>query len=496
MGIVIRKTISTSIINYLGVLLGVINVLWLQTAIISELQVGILNYIFDVSVLLFPFILFGTSGLPARFLHVFKQGKEQNSFISLLFLVPFCILIFFSIVVLIFKDSIIATLGEDAVKYSNYLVYVLPILFCYVYQYLIEAILATKSLTVFSSFLKNIYRRLTLIGLLIIYSFQIIDFYHLVFWYVLAHFIEVVILFFFFKSQIDFKLSVPKLLTTKAKRKEIYIYALVLIIGVLGPVLVGKIDSVMISGITDDFKLLGVYSIAFFIATVIELPKRIVQQLAFPIMAKLVTDKKQDELDKMFKQTSVNMAIIGLFLFLIIWYNIDELFLIIPNGEIYSAGKWVVFFVGIAKVLDVVFSATDLMINATKFFRWNAILAPFLILTSVVTNYISINIYGIIGAAIATSITIFLYSAAKYFLVMIKVKLNVFSVNHIYIFINTILVVLIFTIKPRFLENNFLEIGLNATIITLVFVGGNFLMKSSNEMNDLIKMTYKRLLGR
>ena len=159
MGIVIRKTISTSIINYLGVLLGVVNVLWLQTAIITELQVGILNYIFDVSILLFPFILFGTSGLSARFIHIFKPGKEQNSFISLLFLVPFFILILFSIVVLIFKDSIIAKLGQDAIKYSNYLIYILPILFCYVYQYLIEAILATKSLTVFSSFLKNIYRR-------------------------------------------------------------------------------------------------------------------------------------------------------------------------------------------------------------------------------------------------------------------------------------------------------------------------------------------------
>ncbi len=493
MGIVIRKTISTSIINYFGVLLGVVNVLWLQTTIISELEIGILNYIFDVSILLFPFILLGTSGLPARFLHTFKEGREQNSFISLLFLVPLIALLLLALVFLGFKMEIIAWLGDDALKYSNYLIYVLPILVCYIYQYLIEAILATKSLTVFSSFMKNIYRRVVLIGLLAVFHFGFIDFFQLIFWYVAAHFIEVVILFIFFRSRCKFQFSAPKMLTTKANKKEIISYAAYLIIGVSGVVMVGKIDSVMISSITDDFKLLGIYAIAFFIATIIELPKRIIHQLVFPILTKKITDKKNDEVADMFKQTGINMAIISLFLFMLVWFSIDELFLIIPNGEIYSKGKWVVFFIGLAKVFDGVFSTSDFMINGTKNYRWNGFLAPLLIVVTLVSNYVFINAYGIVGAAIATSITIFSYSIIKYFLVFLKLKMNLLSLNHIFILINAGIVVLLFAFKPRVFENNFLEIILNSLIITIVFIGGNLLMKSSDEMNELINRFYRKL---
>lgn len=494
MGVVIRKTISTSIINYLGVLLGVVNVLWLQTAIISELQIGILSYIVDVTILLLPFILFGTSGLPARFLHLFQNLKERNEFINLLFLIPFITVIIASIIFYFFHSNIIYSLGKDAVNYSNYLVFIIPLVFCYAYQYLLEAILATISLTVFSAFLKSIFRRIILITLLICYSIQLIDFYHLVFYYVLAHFLEVVILFIFFIKHLKFNFCIPKLNVNKEKRREILSYAFYLIIGVSGVVMVGKIDSVMISGITDDFGQLGIYSIAFFIATIIELPKRIVHQLAFPIMSKNVTENNQQELNEMYKQTGINMAIIGLFLFLIIWYNIDELFIIIPNGEIYQAGKWAVFFIGISKVLDVFFSTTDLMINATKHYKWNGFLIPILIFLTFLTNYIFINKLGIVGAALATSITVFIYSIIKYILVALQLKMNLFSKNHISIFGVLLVVIVIFYFKPIFATNNFIEICLNSLIVTFIFIGGNYLLKSSKEMNQLIDNAWNKFV--
>jgi len=492
MGIVIRKAITTAIVNYAGVALGVINILWLQTAIFTKLQIGIVNYLFDVAILLFPFIMFGTSGLPARFLHHFKSGKEQNSFISLLFTVPLLVLLLVSGIFVLFQEQIIAVLGEDAVRNREYLIYIIPIIFCYIYQYALEAILTTKSLTVFTAFFKTIVRRLIFIGLLIAYHFQIIAFADLVFWFVVYHFIEIIIVFIYFKTQFDFSFATPKLIASTQQKKEIYQYALYLLIGVSGVVMVGKIDSVMISGITDDLGQLGIYTIAFFIATVIELPKRIVHQLAFPIMSKNVTENKQDELNEMYQQTGINMALISLFLFLLIWYNIDELFLLIPNGEIYQAGKWAVFFVGIAKVLDAIFGTTDLMINATKHFKWNGFLVPILIALTLLSNYIFINLYGIVGAAIATSISIFIYSILKYIMVLIRLKMNLLAVKHFTIAFVAIIVIAVFYFKPVIVNNQVIEIAINSIIITFIFIGGNYLFKTSNEMNGIINKFLKR----
>ncbi len=496
MGIVIKKTIANSIINYIGVLLGVINILWLQTAIITELQIGILSYITDVTILLLPFILFGTSGLPARFIHLFTDGKEKNSFLTLLFIVPLVTIVLLFIIFLIFKNNIISVLGKDAINYSKYLIFIFPLLFCYAYQYMLETILATQSHVVFSSFLKNIYRRLVLILLLLIYSIQLIDFYNLLLIYITAHFFEVLMLFIFFRKKLRFLLTKPTVLFTHSNKKEIYSYTLFLIIGVSGVVMVGKVDTVMISSMTNDFKLLGVYAIAFFIATIIELPKRIVHQLVFPIMSRLNTEKNEAELANMYRQTGINMTIIGVFIFFIVWYNIDQLFLIIPNGIKYSAGKWVVFFIGLSKVVDNTLGTTDLAINATKHYKLNGILVPILIISTIGTNYYLIPIYGITGAALATAITVFLYSVTKYVIVLRLIKLNLFSKEYIFILFTSLLIVLTFFLKSRWLTNNYLEIMLNSIVITVIFIGGNFILKSSKEMNHLLISTLKRFTSK
>ncbi len=496
MGIVIKKAISTTVINYVGVILGVINVLWLQTAIITELQVGILSYVMDVTILVLPFVMFGMSGLPGRFIHHFTEGKEHDGFISLLLIVPLIVFFILSVSTLLFKDNVVALMGDNVMNYKSYLVFIFPLVFCYVYLSILEAILVTKSLIVFPSFLKTIYRRLSLMILLIFYSFNVFDFYELIFWYTIAHFIELLMLFVFFKKSVNFKFRSPKMITKHSEKKAIISYTLFLFIGISGAVMVGKIDTIMISSITDDFKLLGVYAIAFFIAAVIEMPKRIVFQLSYPIMSRLVSEGNDEELKKIYEQSGINLSIIGVFLFLLIWYNIDELFLIIPNGEIYAAGKWVVFFIGLAKVIDAIFGTSDLMINATKYYKLNGILVPFLIILTIVSNYFLIDLYGITGAAIATSIVLLVYSCAKYFSVLFLIKMNLLTKRHIFIGINTLLVVLIFMFKTRWAENNFLEIIINSALITLVFIGGNILMKSSEELNHLIIKNFKKITGK
>lgn len=494
MGIVIKKSITTSIISYIGILLGVISVLWLQTAIITELQIGILSYIVDVTILLLPLILFGTSGIPVRFLHLFKENKNRNQFITSLFIIPAISIFLFLLLFLIFKQEIFLLLGKNTSQYSDYLIFIFPLLFCYSYQYLIEAILSTESLIVFSSFLKNIQRRLVLILLLVLYHFKIISFYQLVQWYVFSHLIETIALYFFFTNHFQFKFSNPLPILKHPNLKEFISYGLYLIIGVSGVVMVGKLDTVMINSLTNNFELLGVYAIAFFIGSVIEIPKRIVHQLVFPIMSKLVAEENKVELEKLYKQSGINLSILGVFLFLIIWFNIDELFLIIPNGEKYVAGKWVVFFIGLSKVIDVALGTTDLIINATKHYKLNGILAPLLIIITIVTNYFLIPIYGITGAALATTITICIYSIVKYTFVYSLLKLNLISKNHYSLVLVSCVILLIFYFKPIFFSNNFLEIIANSTIISIIFIGGILTFKTSNEINDFVKNNLRKYL--
>lgn len=494
MGIVIRKSIASSIINYIGILLGVVSVLWLQTAVISKLQIGILSYIVDVTILLLPLILFGTSGIPVRFLHLFKEVENRNQFITALFVIPAITIFLFLLIFLAFKQDIFLLLGENTSQYSDYLIFIFPLLFCYSYQYLIEAILSTESLIVFSSFLRNIFRRLVLIILLILYYFKAISFYQLIQWYVFAHLIETILLFYYFKNQFKYSFSNPLTVLNHPDIKDFISYGLYLIIGVSGVVMVGKLDTIMINSLTNNFELLGVYAIAFFIGSVIEIPKRIVHQLVLPIMSRLVTEDNKLELDKLYKQSGINLSILGVFLFLIIWFNIDELFLLIPNGEKYATGKWVVFFIGLSKVIDVALGTTDLIINATKHYKLNGFLAPILIVFTIVSNYLLIPIYGITGAALATAITVFIYSIIKYLLVFKLLKLNLFSKNHFSLALVSCIVLVIFYFKPILFSNNFFEILFNTIIISIIFIGGILIFKTSTEINEFVKNSFNKII--
>ena len=140
-----------------------------------------------------------------------------------MFVVPLAILLLVSGIFVVFKEQLISILGDDAIRNREYLVYIVPIIFCYIYQYALEAILTTKSLTVFTAFFKTIVRRLIFIGLLIAYHFELIAFSDLVFWFVLYHFIEIAIVFIYFKTQFEFSFAKPRLLANPQQKKEIYL---------------------------------------------------------------------------------------------------------------------------------------------------------------------------------------------------------------------------------------------------------------------------------
>jgi O-antigen/teichoic acid export membrane protein len=60
------------------------------------------------------------------------------------------------------------------------------------------------------------------------------------------------------------------------------------------------------------------YSVATYIALVISVPSRAMHQIVYPITAKLMHEEKYDELNILYKKTSVNLQVVGGFVMLCI----------------------------------------------------------------------------------------------------------------------------------------------------------------------------------
>lgn len=250
--------------------------------------------------------------------------------------------------------------------------------------------------------------------------------------------------------------------------------------------LVSKLDTVMTEHVLRDLAQVGVYSVAFFIAVLIETPQRALMQIIFPMMSELNTLKDNPKIQELYQKSAVNLFILGSLLFLLVWYNIKDLYGLIPNGETYQQGIYVVFFIGLAKVFDMFLGPTSQVLAASKYYRYNFYLLPFLGVLTILTNLYFIPIYNITGTAIATSITILVYSILRYVMVLRLMKMNSLSASHLGVVGSILIVVLFFELVPLEFSNELLAIIVKSSILTLLFLCLNYLFKSSEELSKII----------
>ena len=128
------------------------------------------------------------------------------------------------------------------------------------------------------------------------------------------------------------------------------------------------------------------------------------------------------------------MTIIGLGIFLLIWTVLPYIFDIMPNSEVMRKGSYVVFFLGLAQLWDMMSGLNNEIIIYSKHYRFNLFLTLFLAVTNIIANVILINSYGMIGAAIATCFSFFMYNLIKLIYIYIKFEFQPLSVLMIPVF--------------------------------------------------------------
>ena len=184
------------------------------------------------------------------------------------------------------------------------------------------------------------------------------------------------------------------------------------------------------------------YSVATYIALVISVPSRAMHQIVYPITAKLMHENKHDELNILYKKTSINLQIVGGFVMLCIFVNINQLYELVPKE--YSGGVSVVFMIGLSKYFDLILGNNNAIIFNTKYYRMVLYLGLMLVVLTVILNMIFIPIFGIFGSAFATLLSITLYSLAKLLFVVKKLHLYPFTKQTVYSILLTFALFLVF----------------------------------------------------
>ncbi|MGB3777118.1 MAG: oligosaccharide flippase family protein [Tunicatimonas sp.] len=252
-----------------------------------------------------------------------------------------------------------------------------------------------------------------------------------------------------------------------------------------------RVDSVMVTSMMGLFAN-GVYTTMFSIALVIEVPMAAIGQISQPIIAQSFATDDMKNIAMIYKKSSINQQLAGSLIFIGIWANLHNLFTIMPNGEDYSQGYWVVVLVGLSKLVDMATGSNNEIINMSQFYRFNMYMMLFLALFSIVANWLLIPRFGMNGAALATLLTIVVFNAVKLFFIYKKYKILPFTTkNAALLVITTGVLYLALSIDP--MESAWLDIPLRSLGITVLFGSLVFFLRISEDANQLFQGLLRRL---
>jgi len=435
------------------------------------------------------FCQLGMKNVIIRYFPYFDQMKgSRYNLLFLSLIVPLLGFLVFSILFILFKNTFIYYFRDQSALFTTYYFYLLPLLLSVLFFEVLNNYIRALKDAVTGSFLNEIVVRSLTIILLGCFYFKLINFSYFIILFVLAYSVQPLYILFYLYSHGELSFSIPFRYSKRRFAKLISVYGMYSLLGGLSTMLVGNIDILMLSSMTN-LKNTAVYFVAFAVTSVISVPQRSIIKIGFPVLADFLKEKKYPEIASMYKRTSIVQITFGSLIFIGIWANMHNLMYLLPTQ--YHGAKWIIITIGLAKLFDMSTGINGGIISNSKYYRFDLYINLFLVLLAVATNYLLIPIYGMMGAAIATAISIFTYNFVKFLFVWIKFSMQPFQWNAIAILI-VAAVCLLLSFQIPYLLNFWIDVTVRSVTITALFISLILLFDLSIDVKNLVKQVYKR----
>jgi len=485
MGIVLNQSLKNTIITYIGFAIGGINTIYLYPVFLGATFYGLTNYVTSSANVIMPLFAIGMQNTLVKFYSQYKTEEERSRFLSFTVLFPLLLIIPLLLLGLFFYDDILIFLSKKNAVVKNY-IWLIPFIgICMAYFEIFYAWLRVHMHSVFGNFIKEVGLRTASLLLLIGVYYNWITVEGFVYATAVVYLLALLVTMFYAFSiqKPNFQFTIP------VNTKDILTYTFYIILS-------GSVANLLLDGdkmILNQYmniENIAFYSVATYIALVISVPSRAMHQIVYPITAKLMHENNHDEMDILYKKTSINLQVVGGYVMLGIFVNINMLYEMVPKE--YAGGILVVFMIGLSKYFDLILGNNNAIIFNTKYYRTVLFLGVVLVVLTVVLNMVFIPLFGIIGSAFATLLSITLYSVAKLLFVVKRLHLYPFTKQTLYSMALTFVLFVLFYFW-EFPFNPIINIVLKSIVLTIAYVYFNYKFEISIEINNVIDTVLKKL---
>lgn len=434
MGVIARQSIKGALANYLGVAIGFVTTFFVVTRFLTTEEVGLTRVMVDAAVLFSAVAQMGSNSSLIRFFPHFKDHHGHHGIFGLSLLVPLAGFTMVALAFLLFREPLLEVYGERSPLLTDYF-YMLPMLtFFALYMTVFETGASVLMRITVPKMVREVGIRVFNLVAYLLYGYRVISLDLFVWLFCGSYGLAMVLNMFYLLRISHLPLSAWlhidwRFVADGGRWRDMLRYTLFM----TATVLAGNIPlmSSLFLGAKSGLAVTGVYTIAFFIANVVEVPYRSLGAISRPVIAAAVKDDDWAEVNRLGRQVSLHQMLVSLFIFFVIWINLDALFALIPNGSDYVGGAGVVLILGLAKVMNSSLSIATDVLNYSRQYAWALAMIALLTLSAILLNDVLIGVWDINGAAAATLLSYAVYFAVLLLFLWRRLGVAIFSAGQL-----------------------------------------------------------------
>ena len=476
----------------MGVAIGFFVQFFIVTRYLKPEEIGLTRVLVDAAMLFSSLAQLGANSSIVRFFPYFKDGRNNHGIFGLSVLLPLAGFVLFSLAFLIFREPLLTLYSEKSPLLADYF-YMVPMLtFFALYMTVFETNASVLLRITVPKLVHEVGIRLFTLAAYLLYGFGLISLDVFVWLFCGSYGLAMVLNLLYLLSLGRISFRVDRHFLTRGKRREIVRYTFFM----TAVVLAGNIPLInsLFLGAKAGLALTGVYTIASYIANVVEVPYRSLGAISRPVIATAVKEEQWGEVNRLCRQVSLHQLLVSLLIFYIIWINIDALFAVIPNGREYVGGVGVVFVLGLAKVVNSSLSVGTDILNYSRHYPWALVFITVLTASAIVFNNTLITTMGISGAAMATLCAYGLYYALLHGYLWRKLKVSVFSMGQLKMLVLMALLLaidmgwdwLFGAVQQGSIVSAVARATLKTAVLGALATGGVLLWKVSPTVNEMV----------
>jgi O-antigen/teichoic acid export membrane protein len=434
LGIIQRQGLINSIISYTGLALGAFSLLYIQPHFLTKEEIGLTRVLFSFSALIATFSTLGVNSITLKFFPYFRNREAGHyGFFGFMMLLPIIGFLFFGSLLFVFKGFFISKYVAQSRLFTEYFYYVFPLTF---FLSMVNVLVA-YSFSLFKTYVPSLINDvLVRVGSIILFSVYFIKWLTLtqfIVLFVAIYGVQAIALLVYLSKRDNLSVAINRAFLKAQGVSVMLKYGLLMSIASLSSIGLKYIDSVMLgmykpkeAGL-NALDIIGIYSIAAFVATIVEAPLNALEKIAVPQIANSWAKNDTKNIEDIYHKSSKYLFLLGGILFVLVNLNLSSLFALMPDKD-FSLGANVVFIISFGTLVNMATGSNDAVLSTSSKYQYITYLLAGLFVVAIINYLIFIPIFGMVGAALATAFSAFLYNVSKFLLIWKFFKLQPFTI--------------------------------------------------------------------